>query len=467
VAVALLCGSVDIAEREARAAQAEELVRTLVERDVEMVATTFVDNSGITRVKSVPLRRLPQLAAWGVGASTSFDYFRFDDWLAAPPGGTAPVGDLRVIPDLRRVVKLAAQPGWAWAPGDRYRQDGEPHERCNRLLLQRLVDAAAADGLEIKAAIEFEWVVSAGDGDDFVSAAGGPGYGMSRLIGVSDYARDVIDALSAEGIRVEQFHPEYAAGQLELSVAAESPVEAADTSVLVRSTIRAVGRRYNYRTSFSPKVEAEGVGNGGHVHLSVWRDRHNLMAGGNGPCGLTPVGEAFAAGILQRLPALLAIGSPSVVSYLRLVPSHWAGVFACWGLENREAALRMITGSAGSSDWAANLEVKCVDLTANPYLLLAGLLAAGSAGVAGGARLPEPVDVDPAALPPEELEKRGIRRLPTSLRESTDALAADSWLRDALGMALIESVIAVRESEIEQFAEASADEVVRAFRWTH
>jgi glutamine synthetase len=467
VAVALLCGSVDIAEREARAAQAEQLVRTLVERDIEMVATTFVDNAGITRVKSVPLRRLPQLAAWGVGASTSFDYFRFDDWLAAPPGGTAPVGDLRVIPDLRRVVPLAAQPGWAWAPGDRYRQDGEPHERCNRLLLQRLVNAAAMDGLEIKAAIEIEWVVSAGDGDDFVSAAGGPAYGMSRLIGVSDYARDVIDALSAEGIRVEQFHPEYAAGQLEVSVAAESPVEAADTSVLVRSTIRAVGRRYNYRTSFSPKVEAEGVGNGGHVHLSVWRDQQNLMAGGNGPSGLTQVGEAFAAGILDRLPALLALGSPSVVSYLRLVPSHWAGVFACWGLENREAALRMITGSAGSTDWAANLEVKCVDLTANPYLLLAGLLAAGCAGVAGGARLPEPVDMDPAALPPEELEKRGIRRLPTSLRESTDALAADSGLRDALGATLVESVIAVRESEIEEFAEASAHEVVRVFRWTH
>jgi glutamine synthetase len=191
------------------------------------------------------------------------------------------------------------------------------------------------------------------------------------------------------------------------------------------------------------------------------------MAGGNGPSGLTQVGEAFAAGILDRLPALLALGSPSVVSYLRLVPSHWAGVFACWGLENREAALRMITGSAGSTDWAANLEVKCVDLTANPYLLLAGLLAAGRAGVAGGARLPEPVDVDPAALPPEELEKRGIRRLPTSLRESTDALAADSGLRDALGATLVESVIAVRESEIEEFAEASAHEVVRVFRWTH
>jgi glutamine synthetase len=459
---------VDIAEREARATQAEQLVRTtLVERDIGMVATTFVDNSGITRVKSVPVRQLPQLSAWGVGASTSFDYFRFDDWLAAPPGGAAPVGDLRVIPDLRRIVPLAAQPGWAWTPGDRYRQDGEPHDCCNRLVLQRLVEDAAAEGLEIKAAFEIEWVISAGHGDDFVSAAVGPAYGMSRLIAVSDYARDLIEALSTEGIKVEQFHPEYAAGQLELSVAAESPVEAADTSVLVRSTIRAVGRRHNYRTSFSPKVEADGVGNGGHVHLSVWREGENLMAGGNGPFGLRPDGEAFGAGILNRLPALLALGAPSVASYLRLVPSHWAGVYACWGLENREAALRMITGSAGSTAWAANLEVKCLDLTANPYLLLSALLAAGLNGVAVGARLPEPVDVDPAALPLQELERRGIQRLPMSLRQSTDALAADQVLRDALASPLLDSVLAVRESEIELFAEASAEEVVRALRWTH
>jgi glutamine synthetase len=458
---------VDLSERQARGAQAEELVPTLLERDIDMVATTFVDNAGITRVKSVPLQRLPQLAAWGVGASTSFDYFRFDDWLAAPPGGTAPVGDLRILPDLRRVVPLHAQPGWAWTPGDRYRQDGEPHERCNRLLLQRLVDDAAADDLQIKTAFEIEWVVSAGNGEDFRSAAVGPAYGMSRLIGVSDYARDVVGALSAEGITVEQFHPEYAIGQLELSVTAESPVDAADTSVLVRSTIRAVGRRYDYRTSFSPKVEAEGVGNGGHVHLSVWRDGQNLMTGGDGPYGLTPVAEAFAAGILRRLPALLALGAPSVASYLRLVPSEWAGVYGCWGLENREAALRMITGSAGSTEWAANLEVKCMDLTANPYLLLAGLLAAGFDGLAAQGRLPEPADVDPAVLTPDELERRGIQRLPTSLRESTDALAADSVLRAALGSDLMDSVLAVRESEMELFAAASAEEVVRALRWTH
>ena len=249
---------VDAVERESRKAKAESLVPGLAEAGVVAVATTFVDNSGITRVKSVPLDRLPHLAAWGVGASTSFDFFRFDDWLAAPPDGRAPVGDLRVIPDLARVVPLAAQPGWAWAPGERYRQDGQPHPLCSRLLLARQTDSLAAQGLQVLAAFEIEWVISTG-GEDFTPGVAGPGYGMTRLIEASDYARDLLEALARQGVAVEQFHPEYATGQLELSVAAGTPVEAADTSVLVRSTIRAVGAA----ARIPDLVLAEGGGGGG------------------------------------------------------------------------------------------------------------------------------------------------------------------------------------------------------------
>jgi glutamine synthetase len=171
--------------------------------------------------------------------------------------------------------------------------------------------------------------------------------------------------------------------------------------------------------------------------------------------------------VLEHLPALLAVGAPSVASYLRLVPQHWAGAYACWGLENREAALRMVTGSSGSEDWAANLEVKCFDLHANPYLMLAGLLAAGTAGLDGGATLPEPVDVDPASLSDDVLAERGIRRLPTSLREATDAFADDQVLRTAYGEALAGAIRAVRESELELFEGASPEEVAAASRWAH
>ncbi len=456
----------DLADRERRLARAEALVRDLADRGVVAVATSFVDNAGISRVKSVPLDRLPSLAAWGVGFSTAFDYFRFDDWVAAPPDGSAPVGDQRIVPDLDRLVVLAAQPGWAWAPGDRFAQTGDPYPLDSRLLLARLVDDLARRQISVLSAIEIEWVVSEA-GEEYVPAASGPAYGLTRLTNVSEYCRDVLAALAEEGVRVEQFHPEYAAGQLELSVAPESPVYAADTSVLVRSTIRAVGVRHGLRTSYSPKVDAAGVGNGGHVHLSLGRDERNLMAGGSGRFGLTEEATAFAGGILEHLPALLAIGAPSVASYLRLVPQHWAGAYACWGLENREAALRMVTGSQGSEEWAANLEVKCFDLHANPYLMLAGLLAAGTAGLDAGASLPEPVDVDPAALGDEALAERGILRLPGSLRESTDAFAADTVVGAAFGAALVDAVRAVRESELELFANATAEEVAAASRWAH
>lgn len=457
----------DLTERKSRSKLAEGLLAGLAAQGVVAVAATFVDNSGITRVKAVPLSRLPQLAAWGVGISNSFDFFRFDDWIAAPPGEQAPVGDLRVIPDVRRVVALASQPGWAWAPADRYRQDGEPHPKCSRLLLQRLVDELAADSISVRTTFETEWVVSSSAGDEFEPGVRGPGYGMSRIIGLSDYCRDVIRALVDQGVSVEQFHPEYASGQLEITVAPESPVDAADTSVLVRSTIRAVGELHGLRTSYSPKVDPEGVGNGGHLHLSLWRADQNLMAGGDGHFGLTTTGEAFSAGILSRLPALLALGAPSPVSYLRLVPQHWAGAYACWGLENREAALRMVTGSSGSSSWAANMEIKCFDLLANPYLVLAGMLTAGSAGIADGATLPEPVDVDPASLSEATLEQRGIRRLPTSLNESVDAFCADTAIAAAFGAELVDSIVAVRESEIELFKNSSPAEMSAATRWLH
>ena len=107
----------DAAERDARGQAAAVLLDGLAEHGVVGVATTFVDNSGVTRVKAFPLARLPHVASWGVGISTSFDRFRADDGIAGAGLGEEPVGDLRIIPDVRRVVPLAGQPGWAWSPG--------------------------------------------------------------------------------------------------------------------------------------------------------------------------------------------------------------------------------------------------------------------------------------------------------------------------------------------------------------
>jgi glutamine synthetase len=447
-------------ERAQRSEQARQLAADLAQRGVRAVALTFVDNAGITRVKSVPVDRLPRAAGWGVGMSPVFDVFLVDDSITTSRYIGGPAGDLRLYPDLDRLTALHAQPGWAWAPVDRRTQDDEEYPACQRTFARRMVDRARGSGLELRMAFEVEWFVGSIEAEP---ACRGPAYGMTRLIELSGYVDAVLAALDAEGVPVEQFHPEYAPGQLELSVAAADPVTAADRNVLVRQTIRAVSEQYGYQVSFAPVVVADMVGNGRHLHFSAWSAGRNLFSGGERRYGLTPAGESILAGLLDRLPALTAIGAPSPASYLRLVPQRWAGPYQCWGRENREAALRLITGTVGERDEAANAELKSIDPAANPYLLVGAVAAVAAAAAGAGLELPPEVPDDPALLPPESQPPL----LPRDLPSAVAALRADDLLADALGGPLLEAFCAVRLAEHELFAGSGPAEIVAATRWRY
>ncbi|GAA4548677.1 glutamine synthetase family protein [Amycolatopsis samaneae] len=455
-------------DRAALSARGEAAADRLRRAGTELVALTFVDNSGVLRSKAVPVAKLASTAAWGVGASNSFDFFLCTDTIVPGTYSLGPVGDLRLHPDLDALTPLACRPGWAWAPALRYDQDGAPHPQDARALAGTAAARLAAHGYTARMSFELEWIATDESApSDPRSATSGPAYGFTRISQQGDYLRTLVSTLDEQGVAMEQIHPEYAPGQFELSVAAADPVRAADTAVLTRETIRAVSTRFGLRASFSPKFSPEDVGNGGHVHLSVWEGGRNLCAGGDRRFGLTPAAEAFGAGILDRLPALLAIGAPSVISYLRLAPQLWTGAFRAWGLENRETPLRMIRGAAGQRDTAANLEVKCFDLTANPYLVVAALLFAGLAGIAEDARLPEPLDVDPATLTKEDRAARGITRLPSSLAEAVTAFEADKALWAGFGEELATTLMDIRRGELAEFSGAGAAELTAAMRWIH
>ncbi|MFE9643293.1 glutamine synthetase family protein [Streptomyces sp. NPDC006365] len=460
--------------------RATALSAELSGRDVHGVVLSYVDTAGIGRVKTIPPARLASAAAWGVGMSPVFDTFLANDSIVSTDVLGSPDGDLRLYPDLDHLVVLSGQPGWAWAPVDRITQEGDRHPGCSRTFLRRIIaDAAEHHGITFKASIEIEWSVgrgsagraSAGHGsvldDDFVPVTSGPAYSATRQVELSDCTAELMAALAAQGVDVDQLHPEYAAGQFEISVGALDPVAAADRSVLVRQTIRAVTQRHGLKVSFAPAVFAEGVGNGGHVHLSAWRDGVNLHSGGEGRYGMTAEAESFAAGLLAHLPALTAVTAPSPAGYLRLKPSQWAGVFTAWGRETRESAVRVITGTAGHRDQAANLEVKPVDLAANPYLALGCLITAGLDGLDSSAALPDEITGDPARFTAEEAAGRGVRRLPTSLDEAVEEFRKDELLRAALGPVLADAVIAVRLGEIAAVAGLDDGQVAAAYRWKY
>ncbi|MBH5333608.1 glutamine synthetase [Streptomyces pactum] len=452
-------------QRDLARARARQEVGRLIAAGVRGTAVTWVDNAGLTRVKAVPTDRLEQVVSRGVGMSPVFDVFLVDDSITDSRHVGGPDGDLRLFPDLSRLTPLAAQPGWAWAPADRYDQRGAPHPVCQRWFAHRMTERARRRGLEVRVGFETEWVVMPADGPAPGGTGGpapgtadtGPAYGMARLVAHSDYLAALLDALHAQHVPVLQLHPEYAPGQFEISAAPAGPVEAADTAVLVRETVRGVSARHRLAAVFGPVVEPGQLGNGGHLHLSLRQQDRNLCRGGDGPFGMTATCEAFLAGVLRELPALLAVGAPSPASYLRLVPSRWAGAYRCWGLENREAALRFICGPADDPD-AANAEVKCFDAAANPYLAVGAVIAAGLAGIDAGLRLPPPVAGDPARAdePPP--------RLPESLEESVRHFEESAVLREALGEPLWESVAAVRRAECALFAGATPQEIAAATR---
>jgi glutamine synthetase len=317
--------------------------------------------------------------------------------------------------------------------------------------------------VELQAGFELEWLVASHrpDADPHPAMPGGP-YGADRLVEGLDYATALLDALEAAGIPWLQFHPEYGAGQFELSLAAGTPLEAADRLVHARLVIQRVTRRFGghfgWHCSFSPKPSLERVGNGGHLHLSVQRDGVPLLVGGAGPGGLSDAGGAVLAALLAELPALLALACPLEISYRRLAPGSWSAPFQVWGIENREAALRLIPTAADGA--AAHLELKVVDLAANPYLLLAAVQAVALAGLEKERPLPPPVAGDPALLP-----AGAAVRLPSSLAEASAAFAASALLRRAFGEELHASLIDSQAAEVRRCAGISDVELVAADAW--
>ncbi len=352
--------------------------------DVSLVALHFSDMAGMSRTKVIPLRRLETVARSGTGWSDIWAVVCIDEHFAEVPPYDTPSGDARLVPDVSQARALPFLPGYAWAPVDQFSQELEPLPACPRHVLRLAQDRLAAAGLAAQATYEVEMTLLR----DGVPATAGPGYSVRAFVAIRDFLRDFATALESVDVPVEQLHPEYSPGQFEVSLAPSTPLEAADRLLLFRFTARAVAAEHGMDVSFAPVVFTGGLGNGSHMHLSLWRDDENRMTGGDAPGGMQADGASFVAGIRDELPALMAVVAPSVPSYVRLQPGHWSGAYTAWGIENREASLRFIPGTVTSRSRSANVELKVTDGAANPYLALAAVLQAGLAGVEREATLP-------------------------------------------------------------------------------
>ncbi|OBG14504.1 glutamine synthetase [Mycolicibacterium celeriflavum] len=435
----------------------------IAQLEADGVATligTVVNPAGLTHAKTVPLRRMGTFADPGLGASPVWHAFAIDHTGIVYSRAITPVGDQRIRIDLSALRILGD--GLAWAPGAFFNQDGTPDPYCSRGALGRVQKRLTDEGLSAVVGHEMEFVLVGPDGGRLQSHLWAQ-YGLAGVLEFEGFVRDVTNAATASGVAIEQFHPEYGANQFEISLAPLPPVAAADALVLTRIIVGRVARQYGMRVSLSPVPFAGGVGSGAHQHFSMKRGDTELFFDGTGVNGMTREGESAIAGLVAGLPEAQGVLAGSVLSGQRMQPGNWAGAYVCWGTENREASVRYLIGGP-SNPYGANIEVKVVDPSANPYLATAAILGLALDGIERRLPLPPETTVDPATLTDAQREQTGVVLLREKQIDALDVLNRSSLMRKILGDEAVDAVVAVRRYEHDNYGALSLEEIADKFR---
>lgn len=433
----------------------EEAVLQQAQQDgVQLVRLLYCGNDGTIRAKATHAGSLAARLRGGIGLTPAMQVMNMLDRLSPLPElGFSPVGEVRMFPDPATYRRLPWDSRSAMLLADLLTLEMQPWEACPRSFLKRMAARAAAQGLVVRATFEVEFTLARAVDDGVTPLDDNLCFSTIGMQKNAAVMYPILDGLAAVGLNVEQYYSELGPGQNEVSISPAPAVQAADNQVYLREVVRGVALQQGVLASFAPKPFPDKVGNGAHLHFSLWGDGENVTG--------APVGRQFMAGVLAHVRALCALTAPTMNSYRRLAPQSWASAFTCYGPDNREACLRVPSTYRGSEAETTNLELRSVDSTCNPYLALGGLIAAGLDGIARGLEPGEPVTVDPATMTESERQRRGIRRLPGSLKEALDELEANRVLADAMGERLLRSFLQVKGAEYAAFAAEDVDFEIR------
>ncbi len=431
---------------------AAQIARKAKRHGVQLVRFLYCDNGGIIRGKTTHVDQLAERMTAGIGLVMGMQSMTSLDFLA-PNGTFGPVGEVRLIPDPNTFTLLPYAPRSAQLICDLLTLERTAWALDPRAFLKRTIARAEDQGFHLDAVFENEFTLARQVEGRFAPLDRSLCFSGLGMDSAEPVMQDIVAALSAQGVTVEQYMPELGPGQQELSVRHAPALRAADNQITFRQTVRAVAAQHGLVASFAPKPFANEAGNGAHIHWSAWNEKRtrNLFADRRDANGLSAPAYQFIAGVLRHLPALLALTTPSVNSFRRLQPHFWSSAYTIWGVENREAAVRVPSRYWGAEAATTNLELKASDPSNNPYLALGAVIAAGLDGIEQRLQPDAPVNQDPGNLSDAERERMGIRRYPASLDGALDELERDEVLFEALGEPLAREYLLVKRAEAQAF----------------
>jgi glutamine synthetase len=423
----------------------------LAAQGVNSLLVQFTDIHGVARGKMVPMSHLDDVLAvgagfsgpsiWGTGLARTG---KRSEYYARGVASTA-----QALPWLPGVARIVGEGFVA----------GEPFDACPRQVLARQVARLAAKHLTLQVGIEPEFFLLKRDGDRWAAAddrdrLDKPSYDLKSLARQAAFLQQLQDALERCGLDVLQVDHEDAHGQYEVNFAHADALASADRLMLFKLAAHAIAEQHGHLFSMMPKPFADQPGSGMHCHVSLWAGRndnarnvfvaHRADGSIDADTLLSPIGRHFVGGVMAHAAALTALAAPTVNSYKRLTVGEsitgttWAPAYVAQGYNNRTALVRTL---AGRFEWRAP------DASANPYLMLAALIAAGLDGIERALDPGPDCAEDLFSLTLAQIRERGIALLPQTLGEAVDALEADKVVGGALGTTLLHEFCALKRDE--------------------
>jgi glutamine synthetase len=341
------------------------------EKGIKYFLISFADLFGTMRAKLVPAAAIDEMAKNGAG------FAGFATWLDMTPADP----DLFAVPDPQTLIQLPWKPEVGWLAADLY-MEGKPVEQAPRWVLKRQTEKAAGLGLSLKSGVECEFFLITQDGkaiSDTADAQAKPCYDQSALMRRYEIVTQICDAMLALGWRPYQNDHEDANGQFEMNWNYDDALVTADRHMFFKYMVKTIAEEAGLRATFMPKPFSHLTGNGCHVHVSLWQEGRNVFADERGEFGISAQAKNFIGGIMNSAPALCALTNPTVNSYKRInAPvtqsgATWSPSGVTWSGNNRTHMIRIPD--------AGRFEFRLPDGAANPYLLQAGILAAGLDGL--------------------------------------------------------------------------------------
>lgn len=422
-----------------------DLAKAAAERGIRYFLISYVDLFGNTRAKLVPAAAIGDMAKNGAG------FAGFASWLDMTPADP----DLFAIPDPDSLIQLPWKPEVGWLAADLY-MSGKLVEQAPRNVLKKAIADAAAKGFEMKTGVECEYFLISPDGtaiSDPADHQAKPCYDQQALMRRYDVIKEICDGMLALGWGPYQNDHEDANGQFEMNWNYDTALVTADRHAFFKYMVKSVAEKHGLRATFMPKPFTSLTGNGCHAHVSLWsRDGRNLFDDEAGVLGVSKAGYHFIGGLIHSAEALAAITNPTVNSYKRINAPRttsgatWSPNTVTYTGNNRTHMIRIPE--------AGRFELRLADGAANPYLLQAGIIAAGLDGIRNTRDPGKRLDID---MYVEGHTVKEAKRLPLNLLDALRAFEGSSTLREAFGDEFCTAFVKLKTAEWNAYAAHLSD----------